>query len=262
MSPQQAAAARARGSSAPAPLSRPPAPRRVSGPARRTSAPAAPQTGIFVRVLDAPFLDRLVRGRVWIALVATALLGIVAMQVAILRLGASIGESVAQIQRLTQANESAETTIAEDEPGRNVANEASSLGMVYPPAGNVVYLRYSPAEASIAAHSITPPTAPLFTPAAPSLTAPIAPVAPVEGLDTTSDAQVAASTTTTSTDTTTSTTDTTTDTTSDTTPGSAAPTQGGSTSAGASPAPPPASSTTTTLGAAGGSAAPSTGATG
>jgi hypothetical protein len=214
-------------------------------------------------VLDAPFLDRLVRGRVWIALVATALLGIVAMQVAILRLGASIGESVAQIQHLTQANESAETTIAKDEPGRDVATEASSLGMVYPPAGNVVYLRYTPGEASIAAHSITPPTAPLFTPAAPSLTAPIAPVAPVEGLDTTSDAQVAASSPPSSADTTTSTTDTTTGTTTDTTAGSAAPTQAGSTSAGASPAPPAASpTTTTTLGAAGGSAAPSTGATG
>ena len=37
------------------------------------------------------------RGRAWIAIVATALLGIVAMQVALLRLGAQIGSETSAV---------------------------------------------------------------------------------------------------------------------------------------------------------------------
>jgi hypothetical protein len=180
VSPPPAAArahARAAADAAPAPLRRPPAPRRVSGPERHPRALPRParHTGPVVRLLDSPFLDRLIRGRLWIALVAFALLGIVAMQVAILRLGASIGESVAQIQHLTASNEAAATAIAQDEPGRHVAVEASKLGMVYPPPGNVVYLRYAAGVATAAAHAYTLPTAPVFSSAPASLTAPIAP---------------------------------------------------------------------------------------
>jgi hypothetical protein len=180
MTPPGALAARSRSAAAAAapPLRQPIAPRRVSGPERRPRA--APQalprhSGGIARLLDAPFLDRLIRGRVWIALVAFALLGIVAMQVAILRLGASIAHSVTEIQHLTQVNEAAETAIAQAEPGRNVASEAASLGMVYPPAGNIVYLSNRAGDAVAAASSITLPTAPLFSPAAASLTAPIGP---------------------------------------------------------------------------------------
>ena len=43
------------------------------------------------------------RGRAWIAIVATALLGIVAMQVALLRLGAQIGSETSAVNALTAA---------------------------------------------------------------------------------------------------------------------------------------------------------------
>jgi hypothetical protein len=180
MTPPSAAAARSRSAAAPAraPLRQPLAPRRVSGPARRPGGVARPlprHSGPFARLLDAPFLDRLIRGRIWIALVGFALLGIVAMQVEILRLGSSIARSVTEIQHLTQVNEAAETAIAQAEPGHNVASEAASLGMVYPPAGNIVYLGYHAGDALTAAHSITLPTAPLFTAPAAGLTAPIEP---------------------------------------------------------------------------------------
>ena len=180
MTPPSAAAARSRSAAAPAraPLRQPLAPRRVSGPARRPGGVARPlprHSGPFARLLDAPFLDRLIRGRIWIALVGFALLGIVAMQVEILRLGSSIARSVTEIQHLTQVNEAAETAIAQAEPGRNIASEAASLGMVYPPAGNIVYLGYHAGDALTAANSITLPTAPLFTAPAAGLTAPIEP---------------------------------------------------------------------------------------
>jgi hypothetical protein len=204
-------------------------------------------------VLDAPLLDRLIRGRVWIGLVAFALLGIVAMQVAILRLGASIGQSVNQIQQLTASNEAATTAIAEDEPGRNVATEAASLGMVYPPAGNIVYRRYSPSLAAVAAHSYTLPTAPLLTPAAPSLTTPIEPAVSTgatgaDGTTTTAGATTTTTTPATSTSGATGATGLATTTTDTTSTDTTTPTD--------------TTTTTTTDGAGGGSAAPNVGATG
>jgi hypothetical protein len=180
VTPPPAATARARAATSPAPLRQPFAPRRVSGPARhpRAAPQAPPRSGRLVaRILDAPFLDRLIRGRTWIALVAFAMLGIVAMQVTILRLGATIGRSVTQIQQLTQQNESAETTIAGLEPGRDIAAEAASLGMVYAPAGDVEYLKYRPDDPLLAASLTGPPTVPSIAPAPPGLTASLTPTA-------------------------------------------------------------------------------------
>jgi hypothetical protein len=170
-----AAAARARAGVA-APLRQPIAPRRVSGPTRHPrAAPLSParQRHPLVLLLDAPFLDRLIRGRAWIALIAFALLGIVAMQVAILRLGASIGRSVGQIEQLSQQNETAATTIAGLQPGQNVGAEATALGMVYPPDDNIDYLRYNAGDAALAAASVGPPTVPLLVSPSSTLTAPL-----------------------------------------------------------------------------------------
>jgi hypothetical protein len=178
VTPPPAVAAGARAGAGAAPLRQPFAPRRVSGPSRhpRAAPPLRSRSGRpLARLLDAPFLDRLIRGRTWIALIAIALLGIVAMQVAILRLGASIGRSVSQIEQITQRNESAETAIARLEPGRNVAGEAAALGMVYPPAGDITYLRARPGNASRAAALVSSPTVPLLAPADPNLTAALAP---------------------------------------------------------------------------------------
>jgi voltage-gated potassium channel Kch len=190
-----AAAARARAGAA-APLRQPIAPRRVSGPSRHPRAvPLAPSSRrhLLARLLDAPLLDRLIRGRTWIAFVAFALLGIVAMQVAILRLGASIGRSVSQIEQLTQQNETTATSIAALEPRQNSAAEAAALDMVYPPDNNIVYLGYNAQDATLAAASISAPTVPLAPPASAGVSASTTP---------SSSANTAGSTTLTSTQTT------------------------------------------------------------
>ena len=190
-----AAAARARAGAA-APLRQPIAPRRVSGPSRHPRAvPLAPSSRrrAVARLLDAPLLDRLIRGRTWIAFVAFALLGIVAMQVAILRLGASIGRSVSQIEQLTQQNETTATSIAALEPRQNSAAEAAALDMVYPPDNNIVYLGYNAQDATLAAASISAPTVPLAPPASAGVSASTTP---------SSSANTAGSTTLTSTQTT------------------------------------------------------------
>jgi hypothetical protein len=248
-----ASAARARPALAPAPLQRPAIPRRVSGPTRRPATQRSPSA--IVRLLDSPFLDRLIRGRVWIALVGFALLGVVAMQVAILRLGASIGESAIKIEQLSTSNQSAETEIARAEPGRDVGSEAASLGMVYPPAGNIVYLHFAAGAAAVAARSYTAPTAPLFTSAAASLTAPLDSAAATSsataGADTTSSTSTGTTAATTPASTTSD------STTAASTVSTPPPTTGG----GASTAPATTTTEQSTPGAGGGSAAPSSGAT-
>jgi hypothetical protein len=134
----------------------PVAPRRVSGPVRHPRAAAATRRRRS-HLLDQPLLDRLIRGRIWIALVAVGLLGIVALRVAILSVGTNIGDTVARIEALQQSNEQTATRIATIESGGSVSSEAGSLDMVEPPAANVVYLRYGSGDGALAADSIVAP---------------------------------------------------------------------------------------------------------
>src|SRR4051794_426802 len=77
-------------------------PRRVSGPARRPTAAPAPRAlplGARLRTRvrelpDARLLDRLIRGRAWIVLIGVLLMGIVVMQVSLLKLNTGIGRAV------------------------------------------------------------------------------------------------------------------------------------------------------------------------
>ena len=105
--------ARARGRAETAPTSPrvvPRAPRRVSGPGRR-AAPRrgrAPWTARALAALrampDHVIVDRLTRGRLWIGLIGCLLLGLVSMQVALLKLNAGIGRAVQQSANLERRN--------------------------------------------------------------------------------------------------------------------------------------------------------------
>ena len=164
MTPPAASAGAARlrsGAAAPAPLRHPPAPRRLSGPARHPRAQSEQTAGrrVLLALIDHPWLERLVRGRAWIAIVASALLGIVAMQVALLRLGAQIGSETSAVNVMTERITASENAIADIEASRGVASEAANLGMVYPPAGAVTFLQPNPGDAQRAADTMAPPSA-------------------------------------------------------------------------------------------------------
>ena len=147
----------------PAPLRLPPAPRRVSGPSRghpravgaRVLAPDSRLT----RLLDHHWLDRLIRGRTWIAIVTVVLLAIVAMQVALLRLGADIGAVTTQVNAQIQSNQTALATIASLQSGAGVRHQAVVDGLVDPPPDQVVYLSSGPADAVRAAARMHSPAA-------------------------------------------------------------------------------------------------------
>jgi hypothetical protein len=141
---QQRHAARARTAR---PAARPQ--RRVSGPiVRPRPVPApAPVTGVFERLRALPdhrVVDRLLRGRAWICLIGVALMGIVAMQVSLLKLNAGISRAVEASSTLERQNSGMEASIARLASGERIRAAADQRGMVTPAAGAVHYVRVRP----------------------------------------------------------------------------------------------------------------------
>ena len=122
-------------------------PRRVSGPIARpqvVSTPPRPVTGVFDRIKALPdhrVIDRLLRGRVWICFIGVALMGIVAMQVSMLKLNSGISRAVETTATLERQNSDMEARIARLASGERIRSAADKGGMVTPAAGEVHYLR-------------------------------------------------------------------------------------------------------------------------
>jgi cell division protein FtsL len=212
-----------------------PPPRRVGGPAApaRTGRPGrapqgrrAPVRGVAVpaptplhRALglarglpDSKLLDRLLRGQGWVVLIGIALMGIVALQVSLLKMNSGIGQSIERSAVLERQNADMRAEISRLSSEERIAKVAGKLGLVMPNAGQVRYVDVrgerdarraaevmrapDPVDATAATTSTTTPTTPGTTgattatttpasgtaaPAAPATTtAPPAQTAPVE----------------------------------------------------------------------------------
>jgi cell division protein FtsL len=149
-------AARARARTAPQRL-----PRRVSGPAAPRAVPAPrPYTSVFERIRALPdhrVIDRLLRGRIWICFIGVALMGIVAMQVSMLKLNSGISRAVETSATLERQNSDMEASIARLASGERIRAAADRTGMVTPAAGEVHYLRVrGAADAARAARRMRP----------------------------------------------------------------------------------------------------------
>jgi hypothetical protein len=117
-----------------------PPPRRVSGPVRSRSGAtttAPPPLGLRLGgavqgLADHRWLDRVIRGRAWIAILGLGLIGIVFMQVSMLRMNAGIGRAVDTAATLERENAAYRATISELSSGDHIAAEAVKLGFVAP----------------------------------------------------------------------------------------------------------------------------------
>ncbi|HEY6759353.1 MAG TPA: hypothetical protein VI318_07675 [Baekduia sp.] len=155
----------------------PRAPRRVSGPAPRTrrgedrrpgaaarTRARAASDPLGVRALrrtrqlaDSRFLDRLIRGRLWIPLVAAGLMGIVFMQVTMLKFNAGIGRAVTSATTLERQNSTLRADVSRMEAGSRIDAVAHDLGMVVPADGSTSYVTAAGAtQARSAAARMTP----------------------------------------------------------------------------------------------------------
>ena len=153
-------------------------PRRVSGPARsrvRTApGPAARKTPRTLRahagavalppvVLPTPglgraldaarrlpdnrWLDRLLRGQGWIVLIGLALIGIVFLQVSLLKMNARIGQAVEHTASLERQNADLRADVSRLSSEERIQQVAGDLGLIMPAAGDVRYLKVSSADA-------------------------------------------------------------------------------------------------------------------
>jgi cell division protein FtsL len=103
-------------------------------------------------------LDRLIRGRAWIGLVAFALIGIVAMQLWVVKLGVGIGRALehsASLQRENSALAIEDSALA---AGERIESLAAAEGMVVAPPGALHFDRLQGSlDARLAAAALAKP---------------------------------------------------------------------------------------------------------
>ena len=125
-----------------------PAPRTARRAPRRTDAQIPFSVRAIARLRSLPdhsVLDRVVRGRLWIPLLGVLLVGIVAAQVEVLKLNASIGQSVVKATSLQGENAQLRAEVSRLSDPQRMEREAVGLGMTMPPATEPLYLSGPPA---------------------------------------------------------------------------------------------------------------------
>jgi cell division protein FtsL len=100
---------------------------------------------------DHVVVDRLIRGRLWIGLIACLLLGLVGMQVALLKLNAGIGRAVQQGANLERRNGELRAEISRLGSEERIQGMGAKLGLIMPDAGSVTYLAARPGRDAPAA---------------------------------------------------------------------------------------------------------------
>jgi cell division protein FtsL len=140
-------------------------PRRISGPvAAPAGAAALPRLGttsVFGRIRALPehrVVDRLLRSRLWIWALGALLMGIVTMQVSLLKLNAGISRAVQTTTTLERQNAGLEASIARLSAPDRIESGAASLGMVMPAAGDVSYVTARARDAASAVSRMEPPS--------------------------------------------------------------------------------------------------------
>jgi hypothetical protein len=112
------------------------------------------------RLSTHPMLDRLIRGRTWIAIVAFALIGIVTLQLGLLKLNAGIGHSLRLQANLQRENAALSIENSELAAGDVVESRAGRLGMEVVPVGALRFLTAHPgADAGHGAAALKAPLA-------------------------------------------------------------------------------------------------------
>jgi cell division protein FtsL len=95
-------------------------------------------------------------------LVAVGLIGIVFMQVSLLRLNAGIGRSIQEAQGLERENAQLRDSVSRLGSGDRIQEVASSRGLVMPPSGTFHYLSAGrPGDAARALRMMKPPINPI-----------------------------------------------------------------------------------------------------
>jgi cell division protein FtsB len=140
---------------------------------------------------DSHVVDRLVRSRSWIGLLGVLLIGLVALNVSLLKLNAAAGRNAEWAKKLRVENADLRAHVSRLGSGEQIQASAHTLGLVMPTAASVHYLTVGRGDARLAARhssfvpmssttdivSASPPPDPVVVAAPVS----IAPAAPATG---------------------------------------------------------------------------------
>ena len=157
-------------------------------PGRLVAVGVGRTAGAVGGIADSGLVVRLTRGRLWIGLLATLLVGIVALNVVALGLSASSSKVAQQSDGLRRANSALRARIAGTLASDNVESAAASIGLVVPEPGSIRYLTAHPGDAARAAQrlrsgelgaGVPPTTVATTTPVVPTAPAAPADAAPV-----------------------------------------------------------------------------------
>ncbi|MFL5826791.1 MAG: hypothetical protein ACJ76V_09735, partial [Thermoleophilaceae bacterium] len=113
-------------------------------------------------------LDRLLTGRLWIACVGVLLVGIVFLNVSVLRLNENIASMSAKADALKRQNAGLRETYAQQSSTERIQRVAAQRGLVLPQPGDVHYLKAKRSDAARAARGITTPQLQAAPPPAPA----------------------------------------------------------------------------------------------
>ena len=138
---------------------RKPAPRRAAPAKRRRSGhtpitgfvPVAAAAGAVGGIADSGLFVWLTRGRLWIGLLGTLLVGIVGLNVFALSFSASSSNAGQTADELRRANSALRAQIAGKLSNSEIQAVAAKLGLTMPPAGSFGYLGTSHGDAKEAA---------------------------------------------------------------------------------------------------------------
>ena len=120
---------------------------------------ASRMANVAIDVSASRLMDRVVRSRVWIGVIAVVLTGIVAMQVSLLKLNSGITRAVQTASTLEQSNAALRQDISRLSSGERIQPLAERMGFVMPAPADVGYVsaRDGRATAARAAKRMTAP---------------------------------------------------------------------------------------------------------
>jgi hypothetical protein len=137
--------------------------RRVATPVRRRTehpkkhtpvtgfVPVAAAAGAVSGIADSGIFVWLTRGRLWIGLLGTLLVGIVGLNVLALGFSASSSNAAGEAENLARQNSALRAKIATTLSSEQVQLTASQLGLAVPEPGAIRYVKPAPGDAADAA---------------------------------------------------------------------------------------------------------------
>jgi hypothetical protein len=125
---------------------------------------------------DSPLLDRLLRGRAWVALLGVLLIGLVALNVSLLKLNAEAGRNADKVKALGIQSTQLRAKVSRLASAERLENAGRELGLAMPIAGRVRYVSARRGDGLRATRALRSTNAPLFAFA--SISEPPAPAVP------------------------------------------------------------------------------------